>query len=112
MAKPEFTWRVTSQASIKHKFAVRSVQFGDGYEQRQPKFLRPKMQSWEVKLVGFKPMIEEVKAFLDARRGVESFYWTPPGRLRLLVVAPDEYTETPEGGKVYSLTCTFKEVMA
>ena len=32
--------------SAKHKFAVRTVKFGDGYEQRQALSLRPKMRTW------------------------------------------------------------------
>lgn len=32
-----FRWRVASDNKAVHKFDVRSVRFGDGYEQRQPK---------------------------------------------------------------------------
>lgn len=73
--------------------------------------LRPKMQKWQVRLVGKKAVIEQVKAFLDARRGVEAFYWQPDGHPRLLVKAA-EYRETPRGGKVYELSAEFEEVLA
>lgn len=106
-----FRWKVTSQSTAQHKFLVRAVQLGDGYEQRQPLSLRPKLQEWDVEVIGRKPLIEEIKGFLDARRGVEAFYWQPPGRARLLVKVM-EYTEKPEGGLVYRLSFKFQEVLA
>ena len=38
-----FRWRVTSDSSSTHTFAVRTVKLGDGYEQRQPLSLRTKI---------------------------------------------------------------------
>ena len=111
MAKAVFKWQVTSESTATHKFEVRAVKLGDCYEQRQQKFLRPKLQTWDVKIVGFRVLIDEIKAFFDARRGVESFYWQPIGREKLLVKV-SEYTETPKGGQVYELSCKFEEVMA
>lgn len=106
-----FRWRVTSEVKATHKFNVRSVQFGDGYEQRQLKSLRPKLRSWDIKVVGQKALIGEIKAFFDARGGVEPFNWWPPeGGAALVKVS--EYTETSKGGKVYELGCTFEEVLA
>lgn len=112
MSKQIFRWPVDSAAVVTHKFAVRAVKFGDGYEQRQATGLRPKMQIWDVQLSGRKMLIEEIKVFLDARRGVESFYWQPPGRVQLLVKTSNEYRETHKGGTVYQLDVKFEEVLA
>lgn len=106
-----FKWQVTSESTAKHTFNVRAVKFGDGYEQRQKLTLKPKMQTWQIRLAGKKPLIGEIKGFFDSCGGVEPFYWTPPGRERLLVKVV-EYTETPKGGKVYELSAEFEEVMA
>ena len=55
MAKKMFTWPVDLEgAAATHAFDVRSVQLGDGYEQRQKKFLRPKRQTWDVQKTGKK----------------------------------------------------------
>lgn len=112
MSKQTFKWRVTSESVAEHNFDVRTVQFGGGYEQRQPKLMRPKLQSWDVKIIGLRHEIDDIKEFLDARGGVESFYWQPKNRERLLVTVSDKYTETPLGGKVYSLSMKFREVLA
>nr|DAN62040.1 MAG TPA: minor tail protein [Caudoviricetes sp.] len=106
-----FKWQVTSESTAKHSFNVRTVKFGNGYEQRQKLTLKPKMQTWQIRIVGMKPLIEEIKGFFDSCGGVEPFFWTPIGRDRLLVKV-SEYTETPKGGKVYELSAEFEEVMA
>ncbi len=112
MAKETFTWPVDlAGAAATHTFDVRTVQFGDGYEQRQQKFLRPKRQTWDVQKTGKKALIEEIKAFFDARKGVQSFYWTPPNRKPLLVKVA-EYRERPLGGDAYQLSWKFEEVYA
>ena len=112
MAKQTFGWQVDlAGAVVTHALDVRSVQFGDGYEQRQKKFLRPKRQSWEVQRTGKKALIAEISAFFDARGGVDSFWWQPPGRPRLLVKVA-EYRETPKGGDVHQLSWKFEEVYA
>ena len=106
-----FRWRVASDNKAVHKFDVRSVRFGDGYEQRQPKSLKPKLRSWEIKIVGQKALMAEIKAFFDARRGVEPFNWRPPDGVPVLVKV-SEYQETAKGGKAYELSCTFAEVFS
>lgn len=111
MAKQSFDWQVNAQATANHQFEVRTVQFGDGYEQRQAKALRPKRQKWEVSKTGNKALIEEIKAFFDARRGAESFYWTPPDGQKLLVKVV-EYREQHLGGLVWEISWKFEEVWA
>ena len=111
MARATFGWPVEAKLSAEHKFAVRTVKFGDGYEQRQALALRPKLQTWEVNLGGMPETLAEVRAFLDARGGVEAFYWTPPGREKLLVKVA-EYKEAHQGGRVWQLSWKFEEVLA
>lgn len=107
-----FEWCVDLQgAAAVHKFGVRSVRFGNGYEQRQPEYLKPKMQNWSVQKTGQKALIEEIKAFFDAHRGVKAFNWRPPGQ-GLIKVKVSEYRETPKGGGVWQLSWEFEEVPA
>ena len=109
MAKLSFGWQVNARAVATHQFEVRTVRFGEGYEQRQVKSLRPKRQMWEVSKTGNRALIEEIKAFFDARRGVESFYWTPPDGRRLLVKVV-AYREQHLGGLVWEASWKFEKV--
>lgn len=111
MAKQSFRWQVNARAVATHQFDVRTVKFGDGYEQRQPNSLRPKRQTWEVSKTGNRALIEEIKAFFDARRGVESFYWTPPDGRQLLVKVA-EYREQHLGSMAWEASWKFEEVWA
>ena len=111
MAIETFGWPVEAKLTAEHKFAVRTVKFGDGYEQRQALSLRPKLQTWEGTLGGLPETLSQVRAFLDAHAGVRAFYWTPPGRERLLVKVA-EYREAHQGGKVWQLSWKFEEVLA
>lgn len=111
MAKQTFGWQVNARATATHQFNVRTVRFGEGYEQRQSQSLRPKQQTWEASKTGDRALIEEIKAFFDARRGVESFYWTPPDGRQLLVKVV-EYREQHLGGMVWEILWKFEEVGA
>lgn len=111
MSKPVFNWKVNAQASVVHEFNARTVQFGDGYEQRQKKLLKNKLQKWTVEKTDYRQEIEAIQAFLDARGGVEAFVWTPPNQQPLTVVV-DSYTVKHEGGYVWTLSCEFREVLA
>lgn len=112
MAK-RFVWAVNREgAAEKTAFDVRAVQFGGGYEQRQPKFLRPSRRSWEVSKTDMKPVIDEIAAFFDGTRGVEAFWFRPlPSEARLLVKV-SEYRREPLGGSVWKISATFEEVLS
>ena len=107
-----FDWPVdAAEAAQEAKYAVRTVQFGDGYEQRQAKSLRRKTQTWAVAKTGLRDEIAAIEAFLDARAGVESFLWRRRGAADLRVTV-DGYKKVPLGGLVWEISFTFKEVAA
>ena len=107
----EFNWDVDlSGAQAEHDFKARVVTFGDGYEQRQPRFLKRK-QSWSVQMTGTGDELQPVKDFLDGCRGVEAFYWQPP-RTHKMLVKVSKYTRVPLGNDVWRMGWTFEEVYA
>ena len=111
MAIETFGWPVEAKLTAEHKFDVRTVKFGECYEKRQALSLRPKLQTWEVTLGGLPETLAQVRAFLDAHTGVRVFYWTPPGRDKLLVKVA-AYREEHHGGRVWQLSWRFEEVLA
>lgn len=110
MAKQIFKWLIDAKANATHRLPVRTVQFGDGYEQRQPKFLKTKLQKWSCEKTAYQAEIEQISAFFDGCRGVESFYWdSPNGRL---LVKVGEYQTEHLGADAWKISFEFEEVMA
>jgi phage-related protein len=108
MAKPIFTWLPKNDATGTAKFNVLSAQFGDGYKQTAENGINNRSESWPLIFVGNKVRIMAIKGFLDSQKGAKSFYWTPPLSDKILVKAGD-YSATPNGGGVYTLTVTFEQ---
>jgi len=58
---------------------VRSIQYGDGYSQRLRYGLNTSPKIWDLKWTAKNNTdANAIEAFLEARAGAESFYWTPP----------------------------------
>lgn len=106
-----FSWTPDLQgASGEHKFEVRTVKLGDGYEQRQAKGLKKKLQTWTASKTAKQETTAAIAAFFDAHGGVKAFYWTPPAAPRILVKV-SEYSEQPLGAGVNKISWKFEEVM-
>lgn len=111
-AREIFNWPVDLDGtSATVTYNVRTVQFGDGYEQRQATSLRRKKHEWAVTKTGKNLLIDEIVAFLDEHMGLAPFLWRRTGEYDLLVKV-DSYTKTPKGGGVWTLSFTMKEVLA
>lgn len=103
-----FTWTPTGEATGTTRFRVLKAQFGDGYAQTTVDGLNNKSESWPLTFLAKHDKIIAIKMFLDATKGVQSFQWTPPLGKPLLVKA-SEYSITPKGSDVYSLSVTFEQ---
>lgn len=90
---------------------VNIVQFGDGYTQRQPKGLAPRLEHWQVSKVGNKATIDAVKAFLDAHT-VTPFLWRVTSDEPLRQYIATDISRSPQGGAKWSLSWTMQQVLA
>lgn len=109
-----FSWKLTVEGmSGEHDFKVEPIKFGDGYEQRRNKLpaLKPKLQTWNARVIDRQATIRQIKDFLDARAGGESFNWKPPASNKTILVVVDKYNESPKGADIYELTFVMREVM-
>lgn len=108
-----FTWRVHATASGEGAFDVRKSQFADGYSQRVPSGLNNDAQSWNVTFGGYDVTgmlgVRDPLAFIRAKKGAESFFWTPPLGTQGYYVA-NNYRVTPQGGNFFTVSCTFEQV--
>jgi phage-related protein len=104
-----FNWRVHSTASGGGEIATSKSQFGDGYSQELPLGLNSETQRWTVTVSGYAALIDEVLAFIRAKQGAESFYWTPPrgaqGYYRC-----KRYNTSDVGGAYFTLQMEFEQV--
>jgi phage-related protein len=74
-----FTYTPSYSGSVTHSPQVRSVQFGDGYEQRATFGINTDKRIWNLDFRGKDDTdANAITAFLEARGAVESFDWTPP----------------------------------
>lgn len=106
-----FTWQGQIGAQGTTRLRVRSAQFGDGYSQAVPDGINSIVRSWPLSFSGRSAYVTPIREFLIAKRGAESFFWTPPLGVQGLYRC-GEYALTAHGGNLYTLTATFREVFA
>lgn len=93
-------------------FRVKTSQFGDGYSAVVKDGLNNRVGKWDVTISNvYANELAPVTAFLDARGGDESFYWTPPDGTKGLYRCV-QYTVSPAEANLRSLTATFQECFA
>lgn len=79
MASTTFTWTPSFPASQESTPSVRRVTFGDGYEQRLSYGLNTDLKQWDLVFENRTDSErDQILNFLNARKGVEAFNWTPP----------------------------------
>jgi phage-related protein len=95
-------------ASETVKPRVLTASFVDGYQQRAADGINYKPRQWDLTFSSRQERIEDIKAFMEARGGVESFDWTPPRGEAGQWIAPQWQSQVNNGGDAF--TVTFMEV--
>lgn len=105
-----FTWTPSYNPTASRTPRIKSVQFGDGYEQRFSDGLNPLKQVWNVAFNGrYTAEADEIDAFLIARAGVENFDWTPPGGTAGKYVCK-QWDRTIVYGNIENISAVFEQV--
>lgn len=119
MVDEVFAFKVQAEPSGTIGFRVLTAQFGDGYQQKGADGINNRLLSYQITVKGptrvgchpdGDPEIQKVRAFLDARKGYQSFRWEPPGLGLLYRFTAEGYQWVHNGNGVYTLTTTFKQV--
>lgn len=76
MARLTFSYRPDYESTMSQEPAVLTTKFGDGYEQRVANGINNSPEKWSLKFTVGNPVLPSALAFIQARKGVESFYWT------------------------------------
>lgn len=110
---PTFTEKPDWNVQKQFQSNVSVAKFGDSYEQRQEKGMNSLKQIWNMTF-SKRPTAEAdtIEAFLKARKGVESFDWTPPGEATALKFKCDLNTLTriPTSYGFWTLSAKFEQV--
>jgi phage-related protein len=78
MARQTFNWRPNYDSKLSQEPKVNVTKFGDGYELRSPDGINNNPETWSVEFTRSSASFPDVLAFIQARNGLESFYWTTP----------------------------------
>ena len=94
--------------------AIKSVQFGDGYEQRLVYGINQDPKLWQLVWRNIpKTDADTISTFLEARKGQEAFTWTPPdgpsGDLSKRWIC-DAWAKTMTYSGRYSISASFRQV--
>tara|TARA_R100001443_G_scaffold33437_2_gene47354 strand:- start:9126 stop:9461 length:336 start_codon:yes stop_codon:yes gene_type:complete len=107
---PTFTISPSYTASEKSQPLIRSVKFGDGYEQRIQMGLSRDPKVWNLRFSNRTDTERDnILNFFEARKGIESFDWTPPRGSASKWVCSTWSTEMTVSG-FSSVLATFREV--
>lgn len=97
------------RANIKPR--VRSVSFGDGYQQRQANGINARNDTWDLQFQRrTNTEATAIMDFLAARAGVEAFDWTPPNEATAIRVVCSEWNKTLDRYNLNSVSCQFVRV--
>jgi len=90
---------------------IRSVKFGDGYEQRALDGINAHLKSWDLSFQDrTTDEIDQIEAFLDYHLGITNFTWTPPSSAVAGQYVCRSWNRIPHVFDVETLTATFDEV--
>lgn len=110
---PTFSYNPDWEVQKQHKSNVLVSNFGDGYEQRQEIGMNPTKQIWPLSFSKRTTTeADAIEGFILARKGVDSFDWTPPGGSVPLKFKCDlnTLTRAPFSAGFWNITAKFEQV--
>ena len=107
-----FTWVPEYPPTESSAPRVRKTSLGDGYEHRLRFGLNTDLKTWQLE---FKNRDETeataIRAFLNARDGVESFTWTPPFfSATSAQFVCEQWDIVPENHDLFGIRASFRQV--
>lgn len=89
---------------------VRTIRFGDGYEQRASFGINTQPRTWTLTFNNkLTTEADQIEDFFAARAGVESFDWTPPSGAAGKWVCRS-WSKSVNAPGVFTINATFEEV--
>lgn len=105
-----FTFKPNWGMSLTKSPKVKTLSFGDGYEQRLQQGLNHNLRQYSLTFSGTPQHINKIENFLDKHAGYKAFFWTPTGSSTGKFKCEKWSMEQSESFS--RLSCEFKEVIA
>ncbi|TEA26239.1 phage tail protein [Candidatus Schmidhempelia bombi] len=106
-----FFWQVAPSMSEKAEPKIKTIKFGDGYEQRIKDGINNDLRSYSVTLKVAREDAQHINDFLTRHGGLHAFKWIEPNTHRLITVKCTSWTSNVMN-TVTTITATFEEVIA
>jgi phage-related protein len=106
-----FTWTPSFESSEASEPRVSVSRFGDGYEQRVRMGLQTDPKTWSLQFNNRDDTErDQIRAFLEARAGAESFDWTTPWGQTGRKWVCEKWEITPSNCNNNQIRATFRQV--
>lgn len=105
-----FKWKVKPDMKKEFEPRVKSVKFGDGYEQRRPDGINNNLKKYNVTLIYINNESLQIESFLEKHAGVNAFLWKPPHQSELIKVLCRKWSSS--AGMIRTeITAEFEQVL-
>ena len=88
-------------------FEMNEAQFGDGYEQASGVGINDTRRDWSVRFKLGKSDADTIISFLEARKGITPFYWTPPRESSAKLFRVAKFKQSNLKGDQVVISCKF-----
>lgn len=106
-----FRWQLDQDSTQGVEQAVRTVRFGDGYEQAISIGINNNRTKWQCKKTDTKAVIDEIYRFLLDTQGVTPFTIAPiPTEPNINARLDGEINRQQVGGEIWSISFNIKQV--
>lgn len=106
-----FIWKVKPGMNIESEPRVRSVRFGDGYEQRRPDGFNINLEKYSISLSPRNADAQVIRTFLEKHAGVTAFFWKPPHQTHPITVLCRKWSVSV-GAIRTEITAEFEQTIA
>lgn len=109
--KPYFTWKSNYDFNNKNTPRIKTIKFGDGYEQNVPDGINNLLLNYTFTFDGDLHQTTAILHFLATRNGSESFCFLPPApRGQISRFVCQEWTDIQKFFNNYSIEAIFRQV--
>lgn len=105
-----FKWKVKPGMGIESEPRVRTVRFGDGYEQRRPDGFNTNQKKYSIMLSPKNGDALLVCEFLEKQGGMTVFLWKPPHQIHMITVLCRKWSSSV-GALRTEITAEFEQAM-